>query len=175
MKKFAVLLLTLALFCALAIPSFAATTIGKNESSSANVKGTYVAGGTAAIVYSVDIKWGCMEFTYTTASQGTWNPQTHQYDGATTAGWSYADGANEVEVTNHSNTDVTAILTYTPNTEYGIDGEFDKSQLDLEAATVNSAFSDAPKGIAKLSLGGALASGVQNAVIGTVTVKLGNN
>ena len=116
-----------------------------------------------------------MEFTYTTASQGTWNPQTHQYDGATTAGWSHADGANEVEVTNHSNTDVTAILTYTPNTEYGIDGEFDKSQLDLEAATVNSAFSDAPKGIAKLSLGGALASGVQNAVIGTVTVKLGNN
>ena len=173
MKKFAVLLLTLALFCALAIPSFAATTIGKNESSSANVKGTYVSGGTAAIVYSVDIKWGSMEFTYTTASQGTWNPQTHQYDGATTAGWSYADGANEVEVTNHSNRDVTVTFSYEKAAGYdSITGEFDVAAKTLEAGEVGNV--DGAAGVtATLTLSGSLASNVTTSTkVGTVKISV---
>ena len=50
-------------------------------SYSAEVKGTYQPGGSGAVVYSVDIAWTDMSFTYTGAGEGTWNPETHQYSG----------------------------------------------------------------------------------------------
>ncbi len=75
-----------------------------------------------ATVYSVDVEWGAMTFRYTT---GTWDPETHQMKtDATSTGWevydSQADKAlgdiqhdiNRVTVTNHSNADVWATLTY---------------------------------------------------------------
>ena len=175
MKKFAVLLLTLALFCALAVPSFAAT-VGEGGSDSANVKGSYVAGSTAATVYSVDIRWGSMEITYTGASEGTWNPLTHKYDGATEAAWSCGNNANLITVTNHSNAAVTATLAYASGEGFtGITGEFDSSTLNLATAS-GTERDNAPTGSAKLTLKGALASGVENkTVIGTVTVTLGGN
>ena len=56
-------------------------------SYSAEVKGTYQPGGSGAVVYSVDIAWTDMNFTYTGAGEGTWNPETHQYEGGTEASW----------------------------------------------------------------------------------------
>ncbi len=92
-----------------------------------------------ATVYSVDVEWGAMTFRYTT---GTWDPETHQMKtDATSTGWevydSQADKAlgdiqheiNRVTVTNHSNADVWAKLTYEGSNEGGKDysatvGEF---------------------------------------------------
>lgn len=52
-------------------------------------------------VYSVDITWGNMLFTYT---PGTWLPSDHNYSGST---WSIGSGVdNDITVTNHSNRDV---------------------------------------------------------------------
>src|SRR5699024_6395973 len=56
-------------------------------SYSAEVKGTYHPGGSGAVVYSVDIAWTDMNFTYTGAGEGTWNPETHQYSGSSEGAW----------------------------------------------------------------------------------------
>ena len=86
MKKILTLMLSLALLCVMAVPAMAADTIDrKGGSTSADVKGTYVPGSGTATVYSVDIAWGSLEFTYTDASKGTWNPENHSYDGAVAA------------------------------------------------------------------------------------------
>lgn len=172
MKKFAVLLLTLALFCAMSVPAFAATISDTRRQDFQNVFGTYQA-GSATTVYSVDITWGSMEFTYVDASDGEWNPLTHTYDGATTAGWTCDEGANEITVTNHSNAAVGVTLTYSATEGYAdIRGTFDNSTLSL-ATAVGTARDEAPTATATLTLSGALASTVtEKAMIGQVIVRL---
>lgn len=172
MKKFAVLLLTLALFCAMSVPAFAATITTGSGREFKNVFGTYQA-GSATTVYSVDITWGNMKFTYVDASDGEWNPLTHTYDGATTAGWTCDEGANEITVTNHSNAAVGVTLTYSATEGYaGISGTFDKNTLNLATAD-GTARDEAPTATATLTLRGALASTVtEEAMIGQVIVQL---
>lgn len=173
MKKTVFVILTIALLCAMPMSAFAASPItSKGGSDSAPVKGTYVAGGSAT-VYSVDIAWGSMEFTYTDASEGVWDPQTHTYSGATEAAWTCADGANSITVTNHSNAGVTAALSFEHADGYnGISGTFTANTLVLETA-VGTERDAAPSKSAELKLSGALTSGTEDATIGTVTVTLG--
>jgi len=174
MKKLTALFLAIMLVAAMSTTAFAATPITTaGGSDSADVTGTYVAGSSGGTVYSVDVAWGSMAFTYTGASTGTWNPTTHTYDGTTDAAWSCAEGANKVTVTNHSNTAVTAALSYTPGESYsGITGSFDKSSLGLLTA-VGTEVADAPSASALLTLTGELASSVtEAATIGSVTVSI---
>lgn len=176
MKKVLTIILSLVLLSMASVTTFAASPITANGGSdSADVKGTYVVGGTAAMVYSVDIAWGSMEFTYTDASQGTWNPQTHQYDGAASAKWSCVENANKIEVTNHSNAAVNAQFSYVSKSGYnGINGAFSKNTLNLGTA-VDTEVSNAPSGSVTLSLSGALSSDTAaDTKIGTVTVTLGD-
>lgn len=176
MKKLLTIILSLALLSMASVTAFAANPITfEDGSDSADVKGTYVAGSSTAAVYSVDITWGSMEFTYTDASSGVWNPQTHKYDGATaTAGWSCEAGANKITVTNHSNVAVTVQLTYNPDIKYSdITGSFTKALLNLKTAE-DTEFSNAPSGSAELTLSGGLSSDTSASTkIGTVTVTLG--
>ena len=177
MKKIFAIIISLALLSTASVTAFAASPItAKDGSDSAVVKGTYVAGDASATVYSVDIAWGSMEFTYTDASKGTWNPDTHGYDGAKAATWSCATDANKIEVTNHSNANVTAQLSYAPESGYnGISGSFsDGGTLNLNSA-VDTRYSAAPSGSATLSLTGDLASDTSvKTKIGVVTVTLVN-
>lgn len=176
MKKIFAVILTLALLSMATVTAFADNIDTIGESGSAEVKGTYAAGGSSATVYSVDITWGSMEFTYTDATAGTWNPAVHKYDGAEEAKWSCAAGADKIEVTNHSNADVTVNFSYASEDAYnGIIGTFsDNSQMKLDSAE-NTEFSNAPSGSVTLGLEGALYSGAtQNTKIGTVTVTLAN-
>ena len=171
MKKIFAIIISLALLSTASVTAFAASPItAKDGSDSAVVKGTYVAGDASATVYSVDIAWGSMEFTYTDASKGTWNPDTHGYDGAKAATWSCATDANKIEVTNHSNANVTAQLSYAPESGYnGISGSFsDGGTLNLNSA-VDTRYSAAPSGSATLSLTGDLASDT------SVKTKIGND
>lgn len=75
MKKLVSMLVAAALVCTMSTTAFAADQDGVGTGSySANVKGTYQAGGSGAVVYSVDIAWTDMSFTYTGAGGGTWDP-----------------------------------------------------------------------------------------------------
>lgn len=176
MKKILTTLLSLALLCMMSVTAFAASPItSANGNDAVSVKGTYVAGSAGATVYSVDIAWGSMEFTYTDASAGTWDPQNHTYNGAVAAAWSCAEEANKITVTNHSNAAVTAKLSYSPEIAYSrISGTFSNSTLNLNSA-VGTEVATAPSGSAWLSLNGELsAKTVASTKIGTVTVSLGD-
>ena len=180
MKKKTALVLTLAMVFSLAPLSAYADTIDRvGGTASHNVTATYVdgssggAGGAGGTVYSVDITWGDMAFTYT-AEAGIWDPTTHKTTDAEGGVWTVNnDGGNIIKVTNHSNTGVTAAFSYTADTGFeGISGSFDKDSLGLKSA-VGTEVANAPTGTAALTLTGALGSDTTaNTTIGTITVTL---
>lgn len=113
MKKLLTVILVMALAMSLAVTAAA---IAPNGNDSGDVKANYVADHTQT-VYSVDISWGSMEFTYDAGSKGTWVAGEHKYqDGtAVAAGWKFNEGANVITITNHSNTAVKATAVFTKN------------------------------------------------------------
>ncbi|MDD4414368.1 MAG: hypothetical protein PHR14_07470 [Oscillospiraceae bacterium] len=173
MKKMISVLLVLALSLCLGINAFAVEIEEDGGEASADVKGTYVSGGTEATVYSVDITWGSMGFTYTSAFIGNWNPDTHVYDNSTEEKWTCDGNANKITVTNHSNANVEATLSYTPGGSYSIiDGNFDKDTIYLETA-VGKTTENASTGSSLLTLSGKLDEDTEaSTVIGSVTVTI---
>ena len=181
MKKKLALVLTLAMVFSLApLSAYADTksTINTaNGTASCDVKATYVAGssgGAGTKVYSVDIVWGDMAFTYTEEA-GVWNPATHETTGAGGGIWkATSPDGNKIKVTNHSNTAVKATFSYAAAAGYDdISGSFDKATLNL-ATAVDTEVSNAPSDTAALTLTGALDSNTPaNTTIGTITVTLG--
>ena len=177
MKKKTALVLTLAMVFSLApLSAYADTITAGGGTASHDVKATYRAdssGGAGGTVYSVDITWGDMAFTYT-AEAGIWDPTNHTYTDAKGGAWAVdKEGGNTVTVTNHSNTDVTAVFSYAAGSSFeGISGSFDNASLALKSA-VGTEVANAPKGTAALTLNGPLDSNTPaNATIGTITVTL---
>ena len=179
MKKRIVLIMTIVIALAMiAIPTFA---ISLGESSSHDVKATYESngsGGSSGTVYSVDITWDAMEFTYTQGAASVWLPDEHRYTDAGESVWS--SDSNTITVKNHSNAAVTATLSYTAAAGYtGITGSFtetsgtaDDGILVLPTA-VGTTRDNAPTATATLTLSGELASTVTSlTTIGTVKVTL---
>ncbi|MBQ2830399.1 MAG: hypothetical protein IJF15_05185 [Oscillospiraceae bacterium] len=74
-------------------------TIG--QAAKVEVKARSSAGGDAGTVYSVDVSWGAMQFTYTTGTYSTWDPDIHDYTEVSANNW-IAQG-NDITVSNHSN------------------------------------------------------------------------
>ena len=137
------------------------------------VTGVYQSGTAADEKISVDIVWEAMNFTYTAASQGTWNPVTHIYDGATAGGWS--DNNPAITVKNHSNTDIYATLDFTTDVT-GIVGTFTEASGTandniLELATaVGTEVANAPTATANFGINGAAIDADKK--LGTITVSI---
>ena len=137
------------------------------------VTGVYQAGTTADEKISVDIMWDAMDFTYTAPSQGTWNPATHAYDGATAGGWS--DNTPAITVKNHSNADIYATLDFTTDVT-GIVGTFTEASGTandniLELATaVGTEVANAPTATANFGISGAAIDA--DKALGTITVTI---
>ena len=119
MKKILSIILALAMALSMSVTAFAATNDG-TSGTDITVNGTYTPGTAADEKISVDIVWEAMNFTYTAPSQGTWNPATHAYEGATEGGWS--DNTPAITVKNHSNVAVNATLGFTADAEVGGSG-----------------------------------------------------
>ena len=174
MKKAISVFLALALTMLLCVPAFAAdgnvgTGGGKQDIV---VSAWYVDSSVAGTVYSVDVAWGAMEFTYTRSGSKDWDPVHHDYKDNTTASWT-ATG-NEITVTNHSNTQVTASFAYEAAEGYtSVTGSFDHASLTLPSAEGRAV--DAPDLLAKttLTLSGTLDSNLTSITkIGKVTVTI---
>ena len=135
------------------------------------VTGVYQAGTTADEKISVDIVWEAMNFTYTAPSQGTWNPATHAYEGATEGGWS--DNTPSITVKNHSNVAVNATLDFTADVA-GVVGTFTETSGTandkvLELATAEGTeVSAAPTATANFGISGAAIDA--DKTLGTITV-----
>ncbi len=140
------MLVAAALVCTMSTTAFAADQDGVGTGSySANVKGTYQAGGSGAVVYSVDIAWTDMSFTYTGAGGGTWNPETHQYSGSSEGAWTASNDSITVTFGNNGATVATAVGT--------------------EVAS-------APSATITVTPGGTLAESANGGKIGTITVSI---
>ena len=139
-------------------------------SYSAEVKGTYQPGGSGAVVYSVDIAWTDMNFTYTGAGEGTWNPETHQYEGGTEASWT--DSNASITVTNHSNAAVKATASYQAETGYESTTMTFGNNGATVATAVDTTVQNAPSATITVTPGGTLAESANGGKIGTITVSI---
>lgn len=173
MKKILSLVLTLALVMSLGITAFAAELNGEN---SKDVTANYQAGEASQKVYLVDIVWGSLEFTYTDASEGTWDPETHTYTGTKAAEWSCEEGANKVAVTNHSNAEVTVEIANS-NVMDGVTLTWDKETLTLPTADngENGAAGTPTTDSALLTVAGTITDTGAKQTLGTVTITLKTN
>ena len=138
-----------------------------------DVTAKYNDGTTEPTVYSVDLTWEDMTFTYNESGTRTWDPDTHTYTGTTSAGWDKYTA--KVTATNHSNANVTVSFTYTPQGDTGVDAFMSKQSFILYAGVENYP-DDASTNSAVLTIdgnskpnGSVTAEGV---TIGTITVTI---
>ena len=171
MKKLVSMLAAAALVCTMSTTAFAADQDGVGTGSySADVKGTYQAGGSGAVVYSVDIAWTDMSFTYTGAGEGTWNPETHQYSGSSEGAWTASN--DSITVTNHSNAAVKATAKFVADSGYeSTTMTFGNNEATV-ATAVGTEVASAPSATITVTPGGTLAESADGGKIGTITVSI---
>lgn len=152
----------------------------KEGTAGHEVYATYKPVADPLTVYSVDIKWGSMEFTYIApATIRTWNPQSHSYTETTAkeGRWTNEEGANKVSLENRSNKALTATITAETTGEYtGITAQAADETLSLADASIG-ATTEIPGNVSKaettISLKGALTKiDAKKTPIGSVTVTI---
>ena len=167
MKK--IIAATLALTLSMSMGNF----VYAADDSSADIKATYQAGKeNTDTVYSVDVKWGSLEYTYSSGVTKSWDPTTLKYkETSGTSSWTCQDGADQITVTNNSNADITASLAYA-ETGSNITGTFTNSKIGLKSAEGTNV-GGSPSETTTLSLKGALSNTTaEKQEIGNVTVTI---
>ena len=171
MKKLVSMLAVAALTCTMGTTAFAADQDGvKTGDYTADVKGTYQAGGSGAVVYSVDIAWTDMSFTYTGAGEGTWDPETHQYSGSSEGAWTASN--DSITVTNHSNAAVKATAKFEADSGYESTTMTFGNNGATVATAVDTTVQNAPSATITVTPGGTLAESADGGKIGTITVSI---
>ena len=168
MKK-KIIAATLALTLSMSMGNF----VYAAEDSSADIKATYQAGKeNTDTVYSVDVKWGSLEYTYSSSVTKSWDPTTLKYkETSGTSSWTCQDGADQITVTNNSNADITASLAY-DKIDSNITGTFTNSKIGLKSAEGTNV-GESPSETTTLSLKGALSdTTAAKEEIGNVTVTI---
>ena len=154
------------------IPVLAADPMtGKDEERSVDVRARYVEGAATTDVYSVEVVWEAMEFTYKTSGTRQWDPASHQYQEAVSGTWS--ESGNSVTVTNHSNRAVEVVFSYQSAAGFeGIRGSFSVPSARLAAGEVGNV-AGADKIRTALTLSGDLSGSVTELTkIGSVIITL---
>ncbi len=165
MKKLLSLLLALTLVLSLSIPALAADTVGQNQSKDIPVTAKTTSDSVDTSIYSVDISWDDMTFTYASSTTRTWNPADHTYTTSNEGGWNKTTAA--VKVVNHSNSDVAVTVAYAPVGDTGVTGTLDITS-DTLAAGVENKYAEADSGIYTLTI-----SGTPNAAVSETGVQIG--
>ena len=170
MKKMFSLLLALVMIMSLSVSVSAAEGDQAGVEAgdySANVTGAYVAGTTSSgTVFSVDIAWSNLSFTYHAEKAPVWDAEDHTYSEAVAAYW---EGEGTITVTNHSNTKITAVPKYNPGDAYAnADMVFSTDKLLVASAEAGSA----QTGTITVTPAGYLPEMNESATIGSITVTI---
>lgn len=176
MKKLIATALALTMTLSLSTTALAGGNVdgaGVGSQDPIDVTAKYNDDATEPTVYSVDLTWEDMTFTYNESGTRIWNPDTHTYTDTTSAGWDKYTA--EVTATNHSNTAVTVTFDYTPQGDTGVTAYMTKRSFIL-AAGVENYPDDAATNSSALTINGnsrpnssVTAEGV---TIGTITVTI---
>lgn len=173
MKKFCTLFLAIIMIATLALPVFAEESVDANGgSANVNVNGVIqYTGSSETQIISVDVAWENMTFTYVEGVHFGWNPENHEYAGAYEGYWE--NDRADITVTNHSNTEVNATLSF----ESGVDtvsgaftegsGTMDDGVLEL-ASAVDTEVEEAPTATATFNISGSIS--VSADIVGEITV-----
>ena len=173
MKKLFSLLLAIMMIATIALPVFAEESVDANGgSANVNVNGVVqYTGSSETQTISVDVAWEDMTFTYVEGVHFGWNPENHEYAGAYEGYWE--NDRADITVTNHSNTEVNATLSF----ESGVDtvggaftegsGTMDDGVLEL-ASAVDTEVEEAPTATATFNISGSIS--VSADVVGEITV-----
>lgn len=143
------------------------------ENKSYDIKATYQAGKeNIDTVYSVDVEWGSLEYTYSWGVTKSWNPTTLKFEETSgTSSWTCPEGADQIIVTNNSNAGITASLAY-DKTDNSISGTFTKDTIVLKSAE-GTKVGESPSETTTLSLTGAPSGATaEKKKIGNVTVTI---
>lgn len=173
MKKLCTLFLAIIMIATLALPVFAEESVDANGgSANVNVNGVIqYTGSSETQIISVDVAWENMTFTYVEGVHFGWNPENHEYAGAYEGYWE--NDRADITVTNHSNTEVNATLSF----ESGVDtvsgaftegsGTMDDGVLEL-ASAVDTEVEEAPTATATFNISGSIS--VSADIVGEITV-----
>lgn len=96
--------------------SYSQTGDGSTTSNSKDVYANFTALESGAGIYSVDITWGSLQYSYNGA--GTWNDSRHEFSGFIGGNWICGVGANKITFKNHSNKKVEVTYGFTKNTDF---------------------------------------------------------
>ena len=176
MKKLIAIALALTMTLSLSTTALAGGNVdgaGVGPQDPIDVTVKYNDSATDPIVYSVDLTWEDMTFTYNESGTRTWDPDTHTYTDPTSAGWDKVTA--KITATNHSNAQVMVSFTYTPQGDTGVTASMSKLSFIL-AAGVENMPNDAATNSSLLTIKGdtkpndsVTAEGV---TIGTITVTI---
>ena len=174
MKKLIATALALTMTLSLSTTALAAGNVdgaGVGSQDPIDVTAKYNNSTADPIVYSVDLKWDDMTFTYNESGTRTWDPDTHTYTDTTSAGWDKVTAA--VTATNHSNTEVTVSFTYTPQGTTGVNASMSKDSFKLAAGVENKP-NEAATDSSILTITGTPNNSVtaEGVTIGTITVTI---
>ena len=144
-------------------------TIGGNESQSINVIAKRTDTTENNVVYSVDMKWDDMTFTYHEKSTRVWNPTDHTYSEKITGEWD--KNTADILVTNHSNADVKVGFVYKTAGNTDLTATLDVTESTLKAGVEND-YEHADNVTSKLTLSGKPNKTVSESgsKIGTITI-----
>ena len=138
MKKLIATALALTMTLGMSTTALAAGNVngaGVGSQDPIDVTAKYNDGAAEPTVYSVDLTWEDMTFTYNESGTRTWDPDTHTYTDTTSAGWDKVTAA--VTATNHSNVQVTVKFDYTPQGATGVNASMSKDSFKLAAGVEN--------------------------------------
>ena len=165
MKKIFAILLIACLIWTIGITALASEHIGQVGSKEIEVTANYASTNSTPVVYSVDIDWSNMNFTYTRRNINIWNAGNHSYSLVSDGGWDNTSA--NITVTNHSNVAVRVKMVYKAQGNTGIKAALTNGTAELAAGEEGN-YNGADSVTATLTV-----SGTPNGAIASEAVKIG--
>ena len=153
----------------MSVTALAAENIGQNGSKEIEVTAKYSSTTSTPDVYSVDIEWSSMTFTYTQTSTKKWNADDHSYDTVSEGAWDKTSAT--ITVTNHSNVSVNVDMKYTAVENTGVKGALTNTSAVLNAGEEGN-YNGADSVSAKLTISGKPNSTVTDDGVKVGTIKV---